>query len=59
VIPAAIYPSQIPPYTVNKAATGLVPISYRGALLSSHPQANVYVTQNLLNVLVQIANNFF
>jgi hypothetical protein len=36
--------------------TGLEPIGYRGALLSSLLQANVYVTHNLLNVLVQIAN---
>jgi hypothetical protein len=39
-----------------KATTGLVPIGYRGALLSSLLQVNVYVTHNLLNVLVQIAN---
>jgi hypothetical protein len=39
------------------ATTGLVPIGYRGALLSSLlVQVNVYVTHNLLNVLVQIAN---
>jgi hypothetical protein len=44
-------------YTDN-ATTGLVPIGYRGALLSSLLQVNVYsyVTHNLLNVLVQIAN---
>jgi hypothetical protein len=39
-----------------KATTGLVPIGYRGTLLSSLLQVNVYVTHNLLNVLVQIAN---
>jgi hypothetical protein len=33
-----------------------VPIGSRGALLSSLLQVNVYVTHNLLNVLVQIAN---
>jgi hypothetical protein len=31
-------------------------MNYRGALLSSLLQVNVYVTHNLLNVLVQIAN---
>jgi hypothetical protein len=40
---------------ILKAATGLEPIGYRGALLSSLLQVNVYVTHNLLNVLVQIA----
>jgi hypothetical protein len=40
----------------RKATTGLEPIGYRGALLSSLLQVNVYVTHNLLNVLVQIAN---
>jgi hypothetical protein len=39
-----------------KATTGLVPTGYRGALLSSLLQVSVYVTHNLLNVLVQIAN---
>jgi hypothetical protein len=39
-----------------KATTGLEPIGYRGALLSSVLQVSVYVTHNLLNVLVQIAN---
>jgi hypothetical protein len=39
-----------------KATTGLVPIGYSGALLSSLLQVNVYLTHNLLNVLVQIAN---
>jgi hypothetical protein len=39
-----------------KATTGLEPIGYRGALLSSLLQVNVYVTHILLNVLVQIAN---
>jgi hypothetical protein len=39
-----------------EAATGLEPIGYRGALLSSLLEVNVYVTHNLLNVLVQIAN---
>jgi ribosomal protein L32E len=43
-------------YFITKATTGLVPIGYRGALLSSLLQVNVYVTHNLLNVLVQIAN---
>jgi hypothetical protein len=33
----------------------LTTIGYRGALLSSLLQVNVYVTHNLLNVLVQIA----
>jgi hypothetical protein len=33
-----------------------VPIGYRGALLSSLLQVNVYVTHNLLNVLVQTTN---
>jgi hypothetical protein len=32
---------------------GLVPIGYRGALLSTLPHVNVYVTHNLLNVLVR------
>jgi hypothetical protein len=36
--------------------TGLVPIDYRGAMLSSLLHVTVYVTHNLLNVLVQIAN---
>jgi hypothetical protein len=40
----------------SKATPGLVPIGYRGALLSSLLQVTVYVTHNLLNVLVQIAN---
>jgi hypothetical protein len=31
-------------------------IGYRGALLSCLLQVNVYVTHNMLNVLVQIAN---
>jgi hypothetical protein len=31
-------------------------MGYRGALLSSLLQVSVYVTHNLLNVLVQIAN---
>jgi hypothetical protein len=35
---------------------GPEPIGYRGALLSSLLHVNVYVTHNLLNVLVQIAN---
>jgi hypothetical protein len=39
-----------------KATTGLVPIGYRGALLSSLLQVNVYVTNNLLNVIAHIAN---
>jgi hypothetical protein len=39
-----------------KALTGLVPIGYRGALLSSLLHVTVYVTHNLMNVLVQIAN---
>jgi hypothetical protein len=39
-----------------KTTPGLVPISYRGALLSSLLHVNVYVTHNLLNVLVEIAN---
>jgi hypothetical protein len=43
-------------YLTIKATTGLVPIGYRGALLSSLLHATVYVTHNLLNVLVQIAN---
>jgi hypothetical protein len=38
------------------ATTGLEPIGYRGALLSSFLQVNVYVTHNLLIVLLQIAN---
>jgi hypothetical protein len=33
-----------------------VPIGYRGALLSSLLHVYVYVTHNLLNVLVQISN---
>jgi hypothetical protein len=36
-----------------KAIRGLVPIGYRGALLSTLLQVNVYVTHNLLNVPVQ------
>jgi hypothetical protein len=36
--------------------TGLEPIGYRGALLSFLLQVNVYVTHNLLIVLVQIVN---
>jgi hypothetical protein len=40
------------------ATTGLEPIDYRGALLSSLLQVNVYVTHNLLIVLVQIANKW-
>jgi hypothetical protein len=40
----------------GKATTGLEPIGYRGALLTCLLQVNVYVTHNLLNVLVQIAN---
>jgi hypothetical protein len=39
-----------------KVTTGFEPIGYRGGLLSSLLQVNVYVTHNLLNVLVQIAN---
>jgi hypothetical protein len=39
-----------------KATRGLEPISYRGALLSTLLHATVYVTHNLLNVLVQIEN---
>jgi hypothetical protein len=39
-----------------KATTDLVPIGYRGALLSTLLHATVYVAHNLLNVLVQIAN---
>jgi hypothetical protein len=39
-----------------KATTGLEPIGYRGALLSSLLHVTVYVTRNLLNALVQIAN---
>jgi hypothetical protein len=39
-----------------KATTGLEPIGYRGALLSCLLQVNVYVTHNLLNVLVQTEN---
>jgi hypothetical protein len=38
------------------ATTDLVPTGYRGELLSSLLHVNVYVTHNLLNVLVQIAN---
>jgi hypothetical protein len=38
------------------ATTGLEPIGYREALLSSLLQVNVHVTHNLLNVLEQIAN---
>jgi hypothetical protein len=41
---------------LNLQLTGFEPIGYRGALLSSLLQVNVYVTHNLLNVLVQIAN---
>jgi hypothetical protein len=40
----------------STATTGLKPIDYRGALLSSLLQVNVYITHNLLIVLVQIAN---
>jgi ribosomal protein L32E len=39
-----------------EATTGLEPIGYRGVLLSTLLHATVYVTHNLLNVLVQIAN---
>jgi hypothetical protein len=39
-----------------KATRCLEPISYRGAILSTLVHATVYVTHNLLNVLVQIAN---
>jgi hypothetical protein len=39
-----------------KAITGLKPIGYRGEQLSSLLQVNVYVTHNLLNVLVHTAN---
>jgi hypothetical protein len=39
-----------------EATTGFLPIGYRGALLSTLLHVNVYVTHNLLNVLVQIAN---
>jgi hypothetical protein len=41
---------------LHEATTGLEPIGYRGALLSSLLQVNIYVTHDLLNILVQIAN---
>jgi hypothetical protein len=41
---------------IRISTTGLEPIGYRGALLSSLLQVYVYITHNLLNVLVQIAN---
>jgi hypothetical protein len=44
--------------SVLSATTGLEPIDYRGALLSSLLQVNVSVTHNLLIVLVQIANKW-
>jgi hypothetical protein len=40
-------------YRAKKATRGLVPIGYRGAQLSSLLHVNVYVTHNLLNVLVK------
>jgi hypothetical protein len=43
-------------YISLKDTTGLEPISYRGALLSTLLHATVYVRHNLLNVLVQAAN---
>jgi hypothetical protein len=36
--------------------TSLVPTGYRGALLNSLLHVTLYVTHNLLNVLVQIPN---
>jgi hypothetical protein len=39
-----------------QGTTGLMPISYIGALLSTILHATLYVLHNLMNVLVEIAN---